>query len=222
MGWLLDVARQLAEIGRPVDPPALPVPHAPSGVFGESGGRKSVTAPRAEPAALDPEALKIITDLAGKEYANENDRTKVLDAKSGPLIGATGAAIAFLVGAITKPPDSITSGKGVFPWFYYGSLLAAIALLILAQLYFLRSVRVRRTFERFDLGPYATFESARRAPTDLYSFIAGTYTNLVAHNTIQNDEKARLQDKGLIFLLIGILLLIFAPATVVLAAIFPK
>jgi hypothetical protein len=95
-------------------------------------------------------------------------------------------------------------------------------LLILAQLYFLRSVRVRRTFERFDLGPYATFESARRAPTDLYSFIAGTYTNLVAHNTIQNDEKARLQDKGLIFLLIGILLLIFAPATVVLAAIFPK
>jgi len=90
-----------------------------------------------------------------------------------------------------------------------------------AQFYFLRSVRIRRSFKRFDLAPYATFESARRPAKDIYSFIAGTYTDLVAHNTGQNDEKARLQDRGLILLLLGILLLIVAPAKAAAAAIFP-
>lgn len=57
-------------------------------------------------------SFKIVADIAGKEYADENDRTKVLDAKAGPLIGATGAGITFLVGTIVRPPDGLSAARG--------------------------------------------------------------------------------------------------------------
>jgi hypothetical protein len=226
VGWLLEAARHLAEVDRPADLPAQPAERAPAGGYAAPHGREIVAEPKIEAQASDTaassinlESLKVIADLAGKEYANENDRTKVLDAKSGPLIGATGAAIAFLVAAITKPPDAISTPGGRLTKVYYIAILGSIALLIVAQFFFLRSVRVRRTFKRFDLAPYATFESSRRPVLDIYAFVAGTYTALVAHNTLQNDRKARLQDIGLLFLLVGILSLIAVPITAAIAAV---
>lgn len=180
----------------PAPPPAPAAPPAPA------------TTP-----AVDLEPFRIIADLAAKEYANENDRTKVLDAKSGPLIGATGAAIAFLIGAIVKPPDVIVTPRGMPAVVYFSAILAALVLLVVAQIFFLSSVRVRKKFGRFDLAPYSTFDAAQRPAWHLYSLSAGTYTDLVRHNTSQNDRKALLQDIGLLFLLAGTLVLVAIPIT---------
>src|SRR5690349_10497042 len=81
---------------------------------------------------LDLGSTKAIAELAQKEYANENTRTSVLDGKAGPLIGATGAAIAFIIGVLVRPPDAIARRTDVPTVAYFAVIVLALGCLLVA------------------------------------------------------------------------------------------
>lgn len=115
--------------------------------------RPSLPTPPAPPfpPPLDLGSTRAIADLAQKEYANENTRTTILDRKAGPLIGATGAAIAFIIGVLVRPPDSIAQRTDAPTVTYFVVIVLSLACLLIAQGHFLQSVRVRAQFRRMDL-----------------------------------------------------------------------
>jgi hypothetical protein len=180
------------------------------------GRRHPITTPvpPGDPPAVDLESFRIVCALAAQEYANENDRTKVLDAKAGPLIGATGAVIAFTIGTLVKPPDTITGTPGPATVVYFTAIVAALVCLILAQLSFLRSVAVRAQFRRVELASWVDLAVMRQPGWQTLSELASTYEAAVRENTRHNDRKARFQTVGVWLLLVGTIFLAVIPATV--------
>lgn len=170
--------------------------------------------PPAEPPGADEESFQIVAGLAAQEYANENERTKVLDAKAGPLIGATGAVIAFSIGTLVKPPDTITGTPGTTTVIYFTAIVASLVCLILAQLSFLRSVAVRAQFRRVELTSWVDLAVMRQPGWQTYSELASTYEAAVRENTRHNDRKANFQTVGVWLFLVGTIFLAAIPATV--------
>lgn len=179
-------------------PPPLATPPAP------------VSAP-----VVDLESFKVIADVAQREYANENGRTETLDRKAGTLLGATGAAIAFLGGTLFKPPGALTASSVGPTRLYFGALILALVLLFCAELCFLLSVRVRREFERLRLDVWVDFATMQEPGWQTYADLAEDYRKAVAHNTEENNRKARLQGRGVWLLLAGTICLIAVPFAVV-------
>jgi len=165
-------------------------------------------------ATLDLDPFKAIADLAQKEYANENDRTKVLDGKAGPLIGATGAGMAFILGAVVRPPDTINPSNAPVTIAYYAFVVGALTLLFIAEVFFLQSVRLRSQFQRIDVSAWVDFSVMQRPSWKIYADLAATYEAALRINTRFNDEKARLQAWGFRFLLGGTIVLLGVPSTV--------
>jgi hypothetical protein len=163
---------------------------------------------------IDLESFKVIADVAQKEYANENGRTETLDRKAGTLLGATGAAIAFLSGTLFKPPGAITASSVGPTRLYFGSLILALLLLFFAELCFLLSVRVRQEFERLKLDVWVDFATMQEPGWQTYADLAEDYRKAVAHNTEENNRKARLQGRGVWLLLAGTICLIAVPVAV--------
>lgn len=189
-----------------------------------SWGRRPATAPApttpATPDASPPvdlDSFRAIADLAQKEYVNENDRTKTLDGKAGPLIGATGAATVFLIGTLIKPPDVIASHGGVWIVVYFSEVVLALLFLFLAQVGFLQSVAIRATFRRVRLNDWIDYAVMRQPGARTYAELAATYAEAVEVNTALNNAKAALQTKGLRCLLAGTIGLALIPATIVVA-----
>lgn len=164
--------------------------------------------------SVDLDSFKAIADLARREYTSENDRTKTLDGKAGTLLGATGAAIAFLSGTLFKPPDAITASHPGPTRLYFGALILALVFLFFAELCFLLSVRVRQEFERLRLDAWVDFATMQEPGWQTYADLAEDYREAVAHNTRENNRKAHLQAIGLWLLLAGTICLIAVPFAV--------
>jgi hypothetical protein len=172
-----------------------------------------VALPSQEP-EIPIESYRTIADLAQKEYANENDRTKTIDGKAGALIGATGAAIAFIIGAVVKPPDVLSQRADVFAFAYYIAIAVALLLLFVAQVLFLLSARVRSEFRRVEVSAWVDFSIMNLAAWDVYARLAATYLDAIKANTDLNDRKAKLQTAGIAFLLFGVVGLLLVPGTI--------
>lgn len=163
------------------------------------------------------DSFKTVADLAQQEYANENDRTKVLDGKAGPLIGATGAAIAFIIGAVVKPPDTFASRNDVFTVVYFVVIVVALLLLAIAQVCFLWSIRIRSEFRRVDVSAWVDYAVMNRPSWELLARLAASYEQAIRANTVFNDRKAALQSRGVLFLLLGVVVLLGVPITIIIA-----
>lgn len=167
--------------------------------------------------AVELESYRAVADLAQKEYANENDRTKVLDGKAGPLIGATGAAIAFIIGTVVKPPDVLANRTDAFTVAYYAVIAAALLLLAIAQVFFLLSVRVRSEFRRIDVSAWVDYTVMNLPSWEVQARLAATYEEATRANTVFNDRKSALQTRGVISLLAGVIVLLGVPMTIMVA-----
>ena len=167
------------------------------------------------PPPLDLGSTKAIADLAQKEYANENTRTSVLDGKAGPLIGATGAAIAFIIGVLVKPPDSIAQRTDAPTVTYFAVVILSLVCLLIAQGHFLQSVRVRAQFRRMDLQAWVDYSAMELPEWHVQSTLAVGYRDATRVNTALNDTKATLQARGVWWLLAGtIALVVLVPGSV--------
>lgn len=83
----------------------------------------------------------------------------MLDGKAGPLVGATGAAIAFIIGVLVRPPDAIARRTDAPTVAYFVVIVLSLGCLLVAQWHFLQSVRVRDAFKRMDLQAWVDYSA---------------------------------------------------------------
>ena len=178
--------------------------------------------PQAEPATqtptydrLDLESTKAIADMAQKEYANENDRTKSLDTKATALLAATSAGIAFISGTLFKPPDVIAHATHGPTLVYYGAIVVALLFFAVAEWFFLQSVRIRTEFERVDPGIWVLLSAMEEPARKTYADLAESYRHAVETNNLMNEKKASELTWGLRCLLWGTIALIVVLGAVV-------
>lgn len=153
---------------------------------------------------LNPESTRVVLDLAAKDYADENDRTRALDGKTGPLIAVTGAAMLFVAGVLTKPPE----GLGMFAsGLYFAGVGLSLFALVVAQVFFLVSLRTRE-FRRTDLGQWVLYSTMESEVSDIRAELAGTYESAVKHNSLLNEKKAIAYERGLVLLATAIMTLV--------------
>lgn len=151
----------------------------------------------------DPESTKVVTDIAAKEYSDEHDRMKALDSKTAPLIAATGALILFVAGFLSKPPTSV---PGFWSGVYFSVVVLTLGILVLAQLFFFRALRVRE-YKRLQLSDWVNFDSMSTLPEELRGELASTYEEAVIHNRSLNEKKALAHHYGLLLASVSIIVL---------------
>jgi len=155
---------------------------------------------------VDPDAVKTITDLAQKAYADENDRYKSIDGKTSTLIGTTGAGLLFLVGSVAKPPDFTSFTYPHLLEFYFGMIGVALTPILVAQLFFFWSIQTREA-ERFALEKWVTWAYLSMPVKELLPTLAKTYSDLIKDNTAVGNEKIKWQKRGMLSLVIGLTIL---------------
>lgn len=148
---------------------------------------------------LDKDTTKAILDLAVREYANEADRQKTLDSKTGPLVGATSASLALIVGNLgTKPP-------AINATVFYLIVFGAALLLLGADVCFLQALRVRN-YRRIALDPWVRYSTMTLDVSNINAKLASSYEHYVAHNDRLNETKSRFQSAGAGLLFAGLAL----------------
>ena len=90
-------------------------------------------------------------------------------------------------------------------------MILSLRLLFFAEICFLLSVRVRQEFERLKLDVWVDFANMQEPGWQTYADLAEDYRKAVAHNTEENNRKARLQGRGVWLLLAGTISLIAVP-----------
>ena len=75
-------------------------------------------------------------------------------------------------------------------------------------------MRVRQEFERLKLDVWVDFANMQDPGWKTYADLAEDYRKAVAHNTAENNRKARLQGSGVWLLLAGTICLIAVPIAV--------
>ncbi len=163
--------------------------------------------PTEPPIAL--ETVKLIAEVATREYGNENELQKGLDTKTATWIGAAGAALIFAIGTLGKIPvaGNLLGGHLRFELAYVASLGAAIGLLALAEVWFVRAFTLR-LYLRLNPQEWATFEQARKRPLDAYIQLGGDYNAIVQENRAISKDKVALQRWGVGFFLGGLAVLL--------------
>jgi len=143
------------------------------------------------------DTVKLIADLAAKEYANENDIQKSLDAKTATWIAATGAIIIFTIGTLGKVPTITAVGARhvEFVRIYSLEVIFAIMFLIAAEIFFIRAFTVR-VFRSMAVNDWTRYESAQLDPIDAYIELAGEYNQAIQANRNISRDKALYQKSG--------------------------
>lgn len=150
------------------------------------------------------ESIKIILEVALREYADENDRIKQLDGKTTPIVAATGAVLIFVAGAVARPPEAMAQfWKGL----YFGGVCLALLILSAAQVFFLVTLW-GRSFKRIKLAGFVTDEWMSVAPLELRRSLATKYRDLVVENAALSEQKAKAHKIGLTLLISGLGLLV--------------
>jgi hypothetical protein len=185
--------QRLQEWRRRPPPPVPPVPAPPA-------------PPEPE---ISLETVKLIAEVAVREYANENDIQKGLDAKAATWIGATGAILILAIGTLGKIPVTgrLFGDRFAFEVGYTLAVGMAILLLVLAEVWFVRAFTVR-IYLRLDPGEWADFAEARHPPVDAYIRLAGDYSDIVRQNRTIGEAKASLQQAGVRWFLAALLALL--------------
>lgn len=163
-----------------------------------------------------PETVQIIADLAVREYADENDHTKSLDGKIGPLMGVTGAIMVGVAGILARAPEAIPS---FWAGFYFAGICLVLGLLAGAEVFFLRALWIRN-YARPGLNNWATLDSLASDSTRVKVELIGTYRDAVNANAERNDNKASNCSVGLVLVTVGVtfLAVLLAVASTVAAA----
>ena len=153
----------------------------------------------------NPETAKVVMELATKEYSNENDRNKSIDTKTGPMIAATGAAMLFVAGIFSRPPQDLPP---FWAGVYFSGVCLVLACLLTAQVFFFQVLRTRR-FGRVKVASWTDEATLRDEPERIRGQLASTYEKAIAANSAINETKARNHDVGLMLLTVAIVLLAF-------------
>jgi hypothetical protein len=183
--------------------------------------------PEADP--VDPGTVKAVADLLGKLYADEEDRRKSLDTKTATLLGADGVLIGLSLGTLTKPPDALANATTLpVPWagtalavaeiVYFGALVVALACLLVADVLFVESLRVKQ-YGRPPLMPWFTASTAALTAEALFGRLAATYRDAISLNTTLNDRKVTRQEQGLWWFFAGLACLLLIGLCVAFASV---
>jgi hypothetical protein len=166
----------------------------------------TITSPGDDPPYIDLDTAKMIADLAGRAYAEENDRFKSVESKVGTLLGATGAGLLFLLGSAAKPPDFSAFKVPTLLGLYVAVVAVSLVPLLVAELCFFIAL-FTRTFQRVSLTGWVTYAYLAKPQTDVLPELASTYDRVVTFNTIAADRKIAWQKAGLVCLMAGLSIL---------------
>ncbi len=111
-------------------------------------------------------------ELAAKKYADENDRLKLLDSKSGALAAAAGGAVLFIAGSLLKTIDP-SQPHVVMSMVSKIAVLLALACFLAADIVLVVALKIR-TYRRFDLPKWVGLEYMEQSPKQFYAGLAST------------------------------------------------
>ncbi|MEW6308859.1 MAG: hypothetical protein AB1492_07405 [Bacillota bacterium] len=156
-----------------------------------------------KPRRVNPHSARILMELAAREYVDENDRSKALDARLTLLVPITAAAILFVGGILARPLGTLQPfASGI----HFSGVCLAAAFLLGAQACFIRALKTR-DFQRMGLGEWARTLNMEAPAADARAELASLYETAAANNSLINDKKTQFYETGLILASAGVLIL---------------
>lgn len=114
-----------------------------------------------------------------------------------------------------RPPDVVARRSDAPTVAYFVVIVLALGGLLVAQWYFLQSIRVRAEYRRMDLQAWVDYSAMELPEWHVQSTLAAGYRDATRANTGLNDRKARLQARGVWWLLAGTMaLVVLVPGSV--------
>jgi hypothetical protein len=162
---------------------------------------------------LELEHTKVLSEHTAKSYADERERVKTLDTKTGLFFSATGAVIGLLAGTLTKLPDPIAKLAqdpllyGRYSAAYLGLVWLTLLVFLGAELCFLWAVRPR-TFGSVMAEDWLQPRVTGLPLSQLHLYLAVGYVEARRVSLNASKAKDRWLKWGTWFLVAGLLVLV--------------
>jgi hypothetical protein len=158
--------------------------------------------------------VKAIAEQAVRSFGEEAERSKILDTKTGLLLGATGTIVGIAVGTLAKPPDVFARmaarpiEQATWLALYYLLLLSAVLLLVAAVSYFFRTLD-RSWVPYIDPGSFAQPDWYVQRPVTFYEKLTEAYVVARRANIEEMSRREAFYVSGQHCLYAGLVLLVF-------------